>query len=68
MDFTEKETVVKCRSCEKFFGFSKTNSHCPFCQTNYGEIEVSEIDSTPIKIKKIPVKEKKESFKISKDN
>lgn len=68
MDFTEKEMVVKCKSCEKFFGFSKTNSRCPFCQTNYGENEVIEKESTQIKIKRIPVKEKKESFKISKDN
>ena len=32
----ENETVVKCKKCDAYFGYTKESSKCPFCHTEYG--------------------------------
>ena len=63
----EKETVVKCKRCDSYFGYTQGDPKCKFCHTEYGEVEE---ETRKIKVtteRKVPVKPQKESFKIWKD-
>ena len=66
------ETVVKCGGCSKFFVHTNAIPACPFCHTEYDEnaenAENAEIAEKETKERKVPVKTKKESFKIWKDS
>jgi len=45
---TEKEKVVKCGECDKYFGYTEVKKHCPFCHIEYREEEKEIKDpSTP---------------------
>ena len=61
MNSTSQEKVVKCKNdtCGLHFGYSEKQTKCPFCHTKYGEVIEEET-----KARKVPVKSKKESFKI----
>ena len=60
--------VVKCKNkkCEQYFMHTKENTKCPFCYTEYGEVEKETKDpSTPFGAgKKVAAKTKKDSFKM----
>ncbi len=69
--------VVKCinETCGQHFMHTEIDTKCPFCHTEYVEVnEVAEKESQEAKIqsaqseKKAPIKIKKESFKIWKDS
>lgn len=56
------EKVVKCKKCNLYFGHSEKNTECPFCKTEYAEVEEKP------KEKKWTAKTRKGSFKIWKNN
>lgn len=58
----DKETVVKCKTCDKFFGYTKEYSKCRFCNAQYGESQEEVKEES--KEKKVPLKVKKDSFKM----
>lgn len=57
-------SVVKCKNdkCEQYFMHTEKDTKCPFCYTEYGEVEEK------AKEKKETTKTRKESFKIWKDS
>jgi Zn finger protein HypA/HybF involved in hydrogenase expression len=61
----EKQRVVKCTSCDNFFGYAENSKKCPFCHTAYGEVVE---DPKEPKMRKVPVKTQKDSFKIWKED
>lgn len=58
------EKVVKCgnKQCGLYFGYSEKRTTCPFCRTPYGKIEEN-IEEKAAE-RKVPIKKRKESFKI----
>jgi len=58
----EKETVVKCKKCGKYFGQTKEDPKCRFCNTGYDQVDEESA------VKKLKVKTQKESFTIWKDD
>ncbi|MFA4871627.1 MAG: hypothetical protein WC610_01000 [Patescibacteria group bacterium] len=71
------EKVVKCRGCGQYFMHTEKAIKCPFCHTEYGEVEekVEEKKGTAktqveekAKDKKGVAKTRKGFFKIRKDN
>lgn len=60
-----KEKVVRCGKCDKYFVHTKENPKCPFCHTDYDKVEEKPKEKT--KEKKVVVKSQKDSFKIWKD-
>lgn len=59
MNDEEREKVVKCNKCNSFFGYTKERTKCPFCHTEYREVE--EKNKTT---RVLPVKTVKDSFKM----
>lgn len=47
-----KQKVVKCISCDKFFGYAEDNKNCPFCNTEYGEVERKETEDLSMQSEK----------------
>ena len=62
------EKVVKCDNerCGLYFGYSEKKTKCPFCYTPYNAVEEKTAEKP--KEKRIPVKSRKETFKIWKNN
>jgi endogenous inhibitor of DNA gyrase (YacG/DUF329 family) len=64
------QKVVKCISCDKYFGHGEDNKNCPFCNTEYTEVEEKPKESKDLHAtvqtghagRKVPVKTQKESF------
>lgn len=61
----EKEEVVKCSQCGKYFGHSEKNTKCPFCKTAYGKAEGKSEEK--FKEKKETSQTQKKTFKIWKE-
>lgn len=57
--------VVKCNKCGQYFNHTKEDTKCPFCHTEYVEVEE---DTEKTKEKKEATKTRKESFKIWKNS
>lgn len=53
--------VVKCNGCGQYFMRTEINIKCPFCHTEYSEVEEK------AKNKKGTAKTRKEFFKVWKD-
>jgi hypothetical protein len=60
----DTQKVVKCASCESYFGYAESNKNCPFCRTAYDE--TAEEPKEP-KMRKVPVGTQEDSFRILKD-
>jgi len=58
----EEEIVVKCKGCDKYFGQTKEDPTCKFCHAPYNEPEEEAVES------KVPIKTKKESFRVWKNS
>lgn len=63
------DRVVKCNveQCGKHFMYTKEDTKCPFCLTEYGLAVEKKPEEKP-KEKRTTIKLEKESFKIWKDN
>ena len=57
------EKVVKCNRCGQYFMHTEKALKCPFCHTEYVEVEEKETNK-----KKGSEKTQKESFKVWKNN
>ena len=55
------EKVVKCDYCYKYFGYSETNTKCPFCHVEY--IKIIEVEAKEVSKKKENSKTSRQSFK-----
>ena len=69
------DRVVKCINdqCKLHFMYTKEDKHCPFCHTEYGEVEpvvepVVEVDEEKPKEKKKITKNQRDSFKLWQDS
>ena len=60
--------VVKCRKCGQHFMHTEKNTKCPFCHTEYGDVEGKLKDLSAQTRKNGTTKTQKESFKIWRDS